>query len=98
MYWVSLVPGTTHQRRDMVQRVLAGQQPLAELRHRPRRRKDDAEEVFRGTSVVDQVEIELPGEDSGPPVRQPMAVRYLVVHSSQLARQQTRTLARRISE
>jgi len=82
----------------MVQRVLTQQQPLSELRRQPGRRKDDAEEVFWGTSVVDQAEIELPGEDSGPPVRQTMAVRYLIVHSSQLARQQTRTLVRRISE
>ncbi len=98
VHWVSLVPANNHQRREMVQRVLAEEQPLAELRRRPGRRKGDAEEVFHGTSVVDQVEIELPVEDSGPPVRQPMAVRYLVVHSSQLARQQTRTLARRIGE
>ncbi len=98
VHWISLVPGNNHQRKEMVGRVLAEKQPLVELRRRPGRRKDDAEEVFQGASVVDQVEIELPGADSGPPVRQPMAVRYLVVHSSQLARQQARTLARRIIE
>jgi transposase len=74
--------------------------PLPELRRKPGRRQGE-EEVFRGTALVDEVEIELPqeeGKEQEPPIRETIGVRYLVDQSTQLQRQHARALAKSIAK
>jgi transposase len=97
VHWLSLVPASNSKRGEMARRVLEEGRALAVLWRKPGRRKGE-EEVFRGSSLVDQIEIEWPREEAEAPLRQRIAVRYLVVHSTQLARQQAQTLARRVRE
>jgi transposase len=100
VHWISLVPASSNKRAAMIGRVVAQGGALPELRKRLGRRKGE-EEVFSGTSLADEVEIELPqekGKEQEPPVREQMAVRYLVVHSTQLERQHRRALGKSIAQ
>jgi transposase len=62
VHWISLVPASIHQRGELARRVLEEDRPLAVLRRKPGRHKGE-EQVFRGTSVVEQIEIEGPREE-----------------------------------
>lgn len=96
VHWISLVPASSNKRAEMLGRVVEQGVALPELRRKPGRRKG-AEEVFRGSSLVDAVEIERPQEEEAP-VREQMAVRYLVVHSTQLERQHARALQKSLAK
>ncbi len=65
----------------------------------PGRRKGE-QEVFSGVSFVDEGEMEVPQlkEDKTPAVGQKMPGRHGVVHSTQLCREQARTLQKHISK
>ena len=94
----TLVPASSNKRGEMIGRVVTKGVPLPQLRKTLGRRK--GEEVFRSTSLMDEVEIERPqeeGKEQEPPVREPMPVRYLVVHSTQLERQHHRALEKSIA-
>lgn len=98
VHWITLVPASSNQRAEMIKQVVGA--PLPELRRKAGRRKGE-EEVFRGTSLVEEGEIELPQEEGkaqDPPVRETMALRYLVVHSTQLERQHARALQKSIAK
>jgi transposase len=100
VHWITLVPASNNKRREMIRRVVEQGAILPELRKRPGRRKGE-EEVFKGISLVDEVEIELPqeeGKEQEPGVREAIAVRYLVVHSTQLERQHAAALGKSIAK
>jgi transposase len=84
---VTLVPRTCAVRQEL--EAWGGQQPaLPLLIEKPGRTKDEAPRRWHGQSMVRQVEVEY----SGGRVAQEL-VRFVVVHSSQLAQQQTQTSA-----
>jgi hypothetical protein len=84
---VTLVPRTCAVHQEL---EAGGQQPpaLPLLGEKPGRRKDAAGRQWHGHSVIRSVEV----EDSAGRVTQ-AEVRFLVVHSSQLAQQHTQTYA-----
>jgi transposase len=84
---VTLVPRTCAVRQEL---EAWGQQQsaLPRLVEKPGRTKDEAPRYWRGQSVMRQVEV----EDSDGQVAQEEG-RFVVVHSSQLAHQQTQTYA-----
>jgi transposase len=82
---VTLVPRTCAIRQDL--EVWGGQQPaLPLLIEKPGRTQDEAPRRWHGQSVTRQVEVEY--SDGRVAVE---ALRFVVVHSSQLAHQQTQT-------
>lgn len=84
---VPLVPRTCAIRQDL--EAWGGQQlALPLLGEKPGRTKDEAPRRWHGQSMVRQGEV----EDSGGRVAQE-PVRFVVVHSRQLAQQQTQTYA-----
>jgi transposase len=84
---VTLVPRTCAVRQEL--EAWGGQQPaLPLLIEKPGRTKDEAPRRWHGQSMVRQVEVEYSG---GRVAQEP--VRFVVVHSSQLAQQQTQTSA-----
>jgi transposase len=85
--FVTLVPRTCAVRQEL---EAWGQQQsaLPRLGEKPGRTKDEAPRYWRGQSVMRQVEV----EDSDGQVAQEEG-RFVVVHSSQLAHQQTQTYA-----
>jgi len=84
---VTLVPRTCAVRQEL--EAWGGQQPaLPLLVEKPGRTKDEAPRRWHGQSMVRQVEVEYSG---GRVAQEP--VRFVVVHSSQLAQQQTQTYA-----
>jgi transposase len=85
--FVTRVPRTCAVRHEL---EVWGQQqpPLPLLIEKPGRTRDDACRRWHGQSVIRQVEV----EDSEGHVAQ-AALRFVVVHSSQLAQQQTQTHA-----
>ena len=84
---VTLVPRTCAVRQEL--EAWGQQQPaLPLLVEKPGRTQDEASRRWRGQSVIRQVEVEY----SEGQVAQ-AALRFVVVHSSQLAQQQTQTYA-----
>jgi len=84
---VTLVPRTCAVRQEL--EAWGGQQPaLPLLVEKPGRTKDEPPRRWHGQSMVRQVEVEYSG---GRVAQEP--VRFVVVHSSQLAQQQTQTYA-----
>ena len=84
---VTLVPRTCAVRQEL--EAWGGQQPaLPLLVEKPGRTKDEAPRRWHGQSMVRQVGVEYRG---GRVAQEP--VRFVVVHSSQLAQQQTQTSA-----
>jgi transposase len=84
---VTLVPRTCAIRQEL--EAWGGQQlALPLLVEKPGRTKDEAPRRWHGQSMVRQVEVEYSG---GRVAQEP--VRFVVVHSSQLAQQQTQTYA-----
>jgi len=84
---VTLVPRTCAVRQEL--EAWGGQQPVLPLLvEKPGRTKDEAPRRWHGQSMVRQVEVEY----SGGRVAQEH-VRFVVVHSSQLAQQHTQTYA-----
>jgi transposase len=84
---VTLVPRTCAIRQEL--EAWGGQQlALPLLVEKPGRTKDEAPRRWHGQSMVRQVEVEYSG---GRVAQEP--VRFVVVHASQLAQQQTQTYA-----
>src|SRR5215471_16273212 len=84
---VTLVPRTCAVRQEL--EAWGGQQPaLPLLVEKPGGTKDEPPRRWHGQSMVRQVEVEYSG---GRVAQEP--VRFVVVHSSQLAQQQTQTYA-----
>jgi transposase len=100
VHWITLVPAISNKRAEMMGKIVEQGATLPELRRKPGRRKGE-EETFRGSSLVDAVEIELPQQEENAeelPIREQMTVRYLVVHSTQLERQHAHALEKRIAK
>jgi len=84
---VTLVPRTCAVRQEL-EAWGRQQAALPLVVEKPRRTKDEAPRRWHGQSVIRQVEVEY---SDGRVV--PEALRFVVVHSSQLAHQQTQTYA-----